>query len=119
MQMDVSRLRGSLVPVITPFSDDGQIDQHTLERLIDWQIASGSHGISVTGTTGEPSALSLAERRLLLDLAKGAVAGRVPFVPGTGTNNVDETIDLTRYAEQIGVDAALVIVPYYNRPSQE
>lgn len=117
--MDVSRLRGSLVPVITPFADDGQIDQRTLERLIDWQIASGSHGISVTGTTGEPSALSLDERRLMLDLAKSAINGRVPFVPATGTNNIDETIALTQYAERLGVDAALIIVPYYNRPSQE
>ncbi|MDQ6834422.1 MAG: 4-hydroxy-tetrahydrodipicolinate synthase [Chloroflexota bacterium] len=117
--MDVSRLRGSIVPIITPFADDGRVDEGTLERLIDWQIASGSHGISVTGTTGEPSALSLDERRRMLDLGKAAVGSRVPFVPATGTNNVDETTDLTRYAERLGVDAALVIVPYYNRPSQE
>ena len=117
--MDVSRLRGSIVPIITPFDPDGRIDEHTLERLIDWQIASGSHGISVTGTTGEPSALSLDERRRMLDLGKSAVSGRVPFVPATGTNNIDETIALTTYAAHLGVDAALVIVPYYNRPSQE
>ncbi len=117
--MDVSRLRGSIVPIITPFDGDGRIDEDTLERLIDWQIASGSHGVSVTGTTGEPSALSLDERRRMLDLGKSAVDSRVPFVPATGTNNIDETTDLTRYAERLGVDAALVIVPYYNRPSQE
>ena len=117
--MDVSQLRGSIVPIITPFDGDGRIDEGTLERLIDWQIASGSHGISVTGTTGEPSALSLDERRRMLDLGKNAVDSRVPFVPATGTNNIEETIDLTRYAERLGVDAALVIVPYYNRPSQE
>lgn len=117
--MDVSRLRGSIVPIITPFDSDGQIDEGTLERLIEWQIGSGSHGISVTGTTGEPSALSLDERRRMLDIGKGAVGGRVPFVPATGTNNLEETVDLTRYAALLGVDAALVIVPYYNRPSQE
>ena len=117
--MDVSRLRGSIVPIVTPFANNGEIDEETLARLIDWQIASGSHGISVTGTTGEPSALSLDERRRMLDLGKSAVNGRVPFVPATGTNNIDETTDLTRYAERLGVDAALVIVPYYNRPSQE
>jgi 4-hydroxy-tetrahydrodipicolinate synthase len=117
--MDVSRLRGSIVPVITPFGRDGGIDERTLEGLIDWQIASGSHGISVTGTTGEPSALSLADRRRMIDLAKSALGGRVPFVPATGTNNIDETVELTRYAAERGVDAALVIVPYYNRPSQE
>jgi len=117
--MDVSRLRGSIVPIITPFDGDGRIDEETFERLIDWQIASGSHGISVTGTTGEPSALSLDERRRMLDLGTRAVGGRVPFVPATGTNNIDETLALTAYAARLGVDAALVIVPYYNRPSQE
>ncbi len=117
--MNTERLRGSIVPVITPFDDDGRLDEQTLGELIDWQIASGSHGISVTGTTGEPSALSLGERARMLTVAKDAVGGRVPFVPGTGTNNIDETIQLTKDAESLGVDAALVIVPYYNRPSQE
>lgn len=117
--MDVSRLRGSIVPIVTPFDAGGQLDERALGALIDWQIASGSHGISVTGTTGEPSALTADERRRVFDLAREAVAGRVPFVPATGTNNLDETIALTRYAEAGGADAALIIVPYYNRPSQE
>src|ERR1700730_4391151 len=116
---DPSELKGSIVPLVTPFRSDGSFDENTLSRLVDWQIENGSHGISVTGTTGEPSALSLAEREYVINVASRAVRGRVPFVPATGTNNFDETLALTRHAAQMGADAALVIVPYYNRPSQE
>lgn len=119
MTRDRSSLRGSIVPLVTPFEDDGKVDEATLEELIEWQIDNGSHGLSVTGTTGEPSSLSLEEREQMLDAAARSVKGRVPFVPGTGTNNLDETIRLTRIARQVGADAALVIVPYYNKPSQE
>ncbi len=111
--------RGSIVPLVTPFTAAGDLDLGALRRLIDWQIESGSHAISVTGTTGEPSSLSLAERERVLEAAAEQVAGRVPFVPGTGTNNLEETIRLTRLAARLGADAALVIVPYYNRPTQE
>jgi 4-hydroxy-tetrahydrodipicolinate synthase len=111
-------LRGSIVPVVTPFRD-GAVDLEGLARLIDWQIASGSHGISVTGTTGEPTSLTLAERKLVIRTAAEAVAHRVPFVPGTGSTNHAETLELSRYAETLGVDAILVITPYYNRPSQQ
>ena len=116
---DPATMRGSIVPLVTPFTADGSLDEPAVEGLIEWQIDSGSHGISVTGTTGEPSALSLDERERMMEVTARAVAGRVPFVPGTGTNNLDETIRLTRAAEALGADAALVIVPYYNRPSQE
>jgi 4-hydroxy-tetrahydrodipicolinate synthase len=116
---DPATMRGSIVPLVTPFTGDGSLDETALERLVEWQIEGGSHGISVTGTTGEPSALSLDERERVMEVAARAVGGRVPFVPGTGTNNLDETIRLTRAAEALGADAALVIVPYYNRPSQE
>ena len=112
-------IRGSIVPMITPFDENGAVEERTLVDLIEWQISSGSHGISVTGTTGEPSSLSIDERRRVMEVAAGAVDGRVPFVPGTGTNNLEETVALTRFAAEIGADAALVIVPYYNRPSQE
>jgi 4-hydroxy-tetrahydrodipicolinate synthase len=112
-------LRGSIVPLITPFTDDGAFDAAALAALIERQIAAGSHGISVTGTTGEPSALSLDERERVMEVAAEAVGGRVPFMPGTGTNNLDETVRLTRAAARLHADAALVIVPYYNRPSQE
>jgi 4-hydroxy-tetrahydrodipicolinate synthase len=116
---DPSELKGSIVPLVTPFRSDGKFDDKTLSKLVDWQIENGSHGISVTGTTGEPSSLSLTEREYVMDVASQAIHGRVPFVPATGTNNFGETLSLTRRAAQMGADAALVIVPYYNRPSQE
>jgi 4-hydroxy-tetrahydrodipicolinate synthase len=111
-------LRGSIVPLVTPFRD-GRIDETALADLIDWQIASGSHGISVTGTTGEPSALTTAERERVIEVAVEAVNRRTPFVAGTGSNNFDETLRLTRFAQKAGADAALVVTPYYSRPSQE
>lgn len=112
------RLRGSVAPIVTPFDESGSIDFSTLESLINWHIESGSHGISVTGTTGEPSSLTLDERVQVMDTAAKAVNGRVPFVPGTGSTNHAETLYLTKKAQEIGADAALVIVPYYNKPSQ-
>lgn len=119
MTRNPSSLKGSIVPLVTPFTEEGKFDQSTFEDLIDWQIENGSHGISVTGTTGEPSSLSLEEREQVMEDAARLVNGRVPFVPGTGTNNFEETLGLTRIAQRLGADAALVIVPYYNKPSQE
>ncbi|MBM4422239.1 MAG: 2,4-dihydroxyhept-2-ene-1,7-dioic acid aldolase [Chloroflexi bacterium] len=111
-------LRGSIVPLVTPFRN-GQFDEAGLATLVDWQIDSGSHGISVTGTTGEPSALTTDERERVIRAAAESVNKRVPFVAGTGSTHHDETLRLTRFAEKIGADAALVVTPYYNRPGQE
>lgn len=111
------KLRGSIAPVITPFDSEGNIDFETMKKLIDWQIESGSHGISVTGTSGEPSSLTIEERKRVMETAKKAVNGRVPFIPATGSTNHAETLELTKFAQEIGADAAMVIVPYYNRPS--
>ncbi|AMQ06950.1 2,4-dihydroxyhept-2-ene-1,7-dioic acid aldolase [Sporosarcina psychrophila] len=113
------KLRGSICPVVTPFTDSGAIDEKAFVELINWQIDSGSHGISVTGTSGEPSSLTIAERKRVMELAKETIAGRVFFAPGTGSTNHDETMELTKYAEELGADAVMVIVPYYNRPNQE
>lgn len=112
------RLRGSMAPIITPFHENGSIDYKTLANLIHWHIKSGTHAISVTGTTGEPSSLTTEERVQVMETAKKVVNGRVPFVPGTGSTNHQETMYLTKKAQEIGADAALVIVPYYNKPSQ-
>lgn len=112
------RLRGSISPVITPFNEDGSIDFDSFEKIINWHIESGSHGISVTGTTGEPSSLTVEERVQVMEAAAKAINGRVPFVPGTGSTNHQETLYLTKKAQEIGADAVLVIVPYYNKPSQ-
>lgn len=112
------RLRGSIAPVVTPFNEDYSIDFETQEKLINWQIESGSHAISVTGTTGEPSSLTTEERIQVMENAARVINGRVPFVPATGSVNYDETILLTKKAKELGADAAMVIVPYYNKPSQ-
>lgn len=114
-----ARLRGSIAPLVTPFRTDGSVDHATLRGLIEHQVGHGSHGISVTGTTGEPGALTLDERLETIDVAAEALGGRLPFVPGTGTHQLPETISITRRAAELGADAALVIVPYYARPTQE
>ena len=119
MSYDIRRLKGSIAPVVTPFDQNLEVDHETLRQLIDWQIEEGSHGISVTGTTGEPSSLSLQERQEIFRTTVNTAAGRVPVVLATGSNNLEETLALTHQAEVLGADAALVIVPYYNRPSQE
>lgn len=111
-------LRGSIVPLVTPFRN-GELDEQALADLIEWQIASGSHGLSVTGTTGEPSALTFEERKRVIQVAVEAIDGRVPLVAGTGSNNHEETLALSRFAQEAGADALLLVVPYYNRPSQE
>jgi len=116
--METSGLRGSLVPLVTPFRD-GAVDLATLRDVIEWQLASGSHGISVTGSTGEPASLSLEEREQVIATAIEAVRGRVPVIAGTGANSFADTLRLTQFAEQAGADAALVITPPYCRPSQE
>ncbi|MFC7371695.1 2,4-dihydroxyhept-2-ene-1,7-dioic acid aldolase [Fictibacillus iocasae] len=111
-------LRGSIAPIITPFQEDESVDYETLSSLINWHIESGSHGISVTGTTGEPSSLTLSERERVMETAIQSAKGRVPVVPGTGSTNHQETLHLTKLAQEMGADAAMVIVPYYNKPSQ-
>lgn len=111
-------MRGSLVPIVTPFHG-GQVDEPRFRELIEWQLDSGSHGLVIAGTTGEPSALSVDEREHLIDTAVKTVRRRVPVIAGTGTNNFAETLRLTQFARRVGADAALVVVPYYVRPSQE
>ena len=111
--------KGSIVPLPTPFTgSDAQIDEAALKEIIEFQLREGSHGLGVTGTTGEPSSLSLDERKYVAEFVHQEVRGRVPVMPGTGTNNFDETLDLTKHAESIGADAILVISPYYIKPNQ-
>ncbi len=111
-------MRGSIVPVVTPFKN-GSLDLDCLASLVEWQIQSGSHGVSVQGTTGEPGSLSLEERKEVIRAAAGAVDGRVPFVPGSASANHEESIELSRFAQSMGADALLFIAPYYSRPGQE
>ncbi|WP_163528746.1 2,4-dihydroxyhept-2-ene-1,7-dioic acid aldolase [Halobacillus ihumii] len=112
-------LRGSVTPVITPFKANHDVDYETLSELINFQLENGTHAISVTGTSGEPSSLTEEERVNVMETTYKTINGRVPFVPGTGSTNHDETMRLTKKAEEIGADAALVIVPYYNKPNQQ
>jgi len=115
---EVERLKGSIVPLVTPFDESGKLDELAFQELVRWHIRMGSHGISVAGSTGEPNSLSLEERCRLFSLAVEETSSRVPVVAGTGTANLEETLQLTKEAEKRGCDAALVVVPYYSRPNQ-
>jgi 4-hydroxy-tetrahydrodipicolinate synthase len=112
-------IRGSIAPVITPFTDEGALDHDSLAALIRFQLESGSHGISLGGSTGEPSAQTAAERIAGMRTAVEVIDDRVPFLPGTGSHKLDETLEITAAAKELGADAALVITPYYARPTQE
>ncbi len=111
-------ISGSLVAIITPFKKN-KIDYEALTKLIEFQIAGGTHGIVPCGTTGESPTLSHDEHRDVIKHTIEVVDKRVPVIAGTGSNSTEEAINLTRFAEQAGADAALVIVPYYNKPTQE
>jgi 4-hydroxy-tetrahydrodipicolinate synthase len=110
--------RGVLPALVTPFRD-GQVDEDAFVRLVERQIAGGVHGLVPVGTTGETSTLSHDEHRRVVELAVQTAAGRLPVVAGAGSNATDEAIELARHAKTVGADAALVVTPYYNRPSQE
>jgi 4-hydroxy-tetrahydrodipicolinate synthase len=116
---DPASIRGSIAPVITPFTPAGDVDLDAVRSLVEWQLANGTHGISVGGSTGEPSTLSLDERESIMAATAEAIDGRVPFLPGAGSTHLDETLRLVATAERLGADAALVISPYYSRPTQE
>ena len=112
-------LQGSLVAIVTPMQDDGALDLDAFRRLIDWHIREGTEGIVVVGTTGESPTVDFDEHRLLIKTAVDHVAKRVPVIAGTGSNSTAEAIDLTRHAKAAGADGALVVTPYYNKPTQE
>lgn len=118
MKLDDTFLRGSYPPVVTPFRD-GKADLHQFAALIERQVVEGSHGVVVTGTTGEPSSLTIDERSDLVKVAVEAVAGRIPVVAATGSQSYAETVELTVRAEKAGADALLVVTPYYIRPPQQ
>ena len=111
-------LYGSIPALLTPFSN-GRIDEGAFQRFVDWNIREGSHGVLTGGTTGESPTLTHSEHKRLMDLVVEVVRKRVPIVAGSGSNSTSEAIALTCYAERAGADAALVIAPYYNKPTQE
>ena len=114
-----SKFRGAFVAIVTPFNSDGTIDEQGLVELIEFQIQNGTHGIVPCGTTGEAATMSHEEHHRVVELTVKTVAGRVPVLAGTGSNSTSETIELTRHAKSAGADGALLITPYYNKPSQE
>ena len=109
---------GSLVALITPFKD-GAIDEDSYQEFVEWQIAEGTHGFVPTGTTGESPTLSHDEPKRVVELCIEVAKGRVPVIAGTGSNSTAEAIELTQHAKDAGADAALVVTPYYNKPTQD
>ena len=110
---------GSIVALVTPMHEDGRVDADGLRRLIDWHIAEGTDCIGVVGTTGESPTVSVDEHCEVIRIAVEHARGRVPVMAGTGGNSTAEAIELSRYAQQVGADCSLSVVPYYNKPSQE
>lgn len=111
-------LKGSMPALITPMRN-GQVDEKALASFVDWQISQGSTGVVPVGTTGESPTVSEAEHKRIIEVTVEAVGRRVPVIAGAGSNNTAEAIEYARFAKQAGADAALVIVPYYNKPTQE
>ena len=114
----MTEFKGSVVPLVTPFKN-GRIDEPALERLIERQLEAGSHGLSVGGTTGEPGTMSVEERKYLIELTVKLIKGRVPLLAGTGTLRLDETLEITKFAQKVGAQGALIITPYYIKPNQD
>jgi 4-hydroxy-tetrahydrodipicolinate synthase len=110
-------ITGSIPALVTPFKN-GELDLVTLKKLVEWHIAEGSTGLVPVGTTGESPTLSHAEHQKVIEVVVQTVAGRVPVIAGAGSNNTAEGISLIQFAERVGADAALVVTPYYNKPTQ-
>ena len=111
-------IEGSIVALATPFRN-GAVDERAFQDLVEWHLAEGTHGLVPAGTTGESPTLSHAEHERVVELCVEAAAGRRPVIAGTGSNSTEEAISLTRHAARAGADAALIVTPYYNKPTQE
>ncbi len=117
MEFRANNLKGSIVALVTPFKG-GKIDEESFRNLIRWHLESGTHGILVSGTTGESATLTKEEKKRLLEIALEEAKGKVPVIAGTGTNDTAKTLELTKMAEEMGADAVLIVTPYYNKPTQ-
>jgi len=118
MAVIFDRIKGSITALITPFKN-GELDEKAFKRLVDWQIAEGTHGLVPVGTTGESPTLSHIEHMRVVELCVETARGRVPVIAGAGSNSTREAIELTRHAKTVGADAALSVAPYYNKPTQD
>lgn len=112
-------ITGSIVAIVTPMHEDGSLDLPSLRRLIDFHVAEGTDGIVIVGTTGESPTVNVEEHCELIRVAVEHAAGRIPVIAGTGANSTREAVELTRFAKKAGATAALSVVPYYNKPTQE
>jgi 4-hydroxy-tetrahydrodipicolinate synthase len=110
--------KGSLTALVTPFQEDGSLDEAAFRALVEWQIGEGTQGLVPVGTTGETPTLTHEEHRRVVEICVEVAAGRVPVVAGAGSNNTAEAVGLVKFAEEAGADAALVVTPYYNKPTQ-
>ena len=117
--MSHTRFTGSVTALITPMNQDGSLDFPSLEKLVDWQVKEGTSALCAMGTTGESPTLSHDEHHAVVERTIKIAGGRVPVIAGAGSNSTAEAIDLARHAEKAGASAALVVTPYYNKPTQE
>lgn len=115
----MGQLQGSMVALVTPMLADGSVDYKRLAELIEWHIESGTHAIVAVGTTGESATLGVKEHIEIIDFCVKQIAGRIPLIAGTGANSTHEAINLTQRAKEVGADCALLVAPYYNKPTQE
>jgi 4-hydroxy-tetrahydrodipicolinate synthase len=113
------RIRGSIPAIVTPMFEDGALDLPAFRQLIDWHVAEGTDALVVVGTSGESATLSVDEHILMIKTAVEHAAGRMPIIAGAGGNSTVEAIELTKQAKDLGADATLQVVPYYNKPTQE
>ncbi len=109
--------KGSMPALITPF-ENGSVDFDTLKKLVEWHVAEGSHGLVPVGTTGESPTLTHEEHEAVINAVVETAAGRIPVIAGAGSNNTAEAMRFVQFAKDVGADAALVVTPYYNKPTQ-
>ena len=119
MTQQAQTIQGSIVAIVTPMFEDGRVDWKSLEKLVEWHIEQGTNSIVAVGTTGEASTLSVAEHAEVIKEIIRVANKRIPIIAGTGANSTLEAIELTKEAKQLGADAALLVTPYYNKPTQE
>ena len=112
-------ITGSIVAIVTPMHEDGRLDLPALRKLVDFHVQEGTDAIVVVGTTGESPTVDVEEHHLLIETVVAQAAGRIPVIAGTGANSTAEAVEMTRFAKAAGADAALSVVPYYNKPTQE
>lgn len=110
---------GSIVAIVTPMHEDGSLDLGALRHLLDWHVEQGTHGIVIVGTSGESPTVNVQEHCDLIQVAVDHINGRIPVIAGTGGNSTREAIELTEFAKNVGADASLQVVPYYNKPTQD